>query len=97
MTNRGMAFQTVLGPPLRDRRTVAVPLRYFDAKDARSAGQITPLVMYLFYKNPQDYMRITFEDALDWDYGRLPKYPEELLDREKRCFVGEETLIYIEA
>jgi hypothetical protein len=97
VTNRGMAFQTVrgVGPPYGGKNAVVVPLRCFHAKDAESAGQMTPLLIYLLNKNEQDFVRITYNDVLDWDYCGIPTCPEELLDRKKQCFVGEETLIYI--
>lgn len=97
MTNRGIAFHTALGPRSGDLHMVAVPLRCFDDKATRSDQQITPLVMYLSPINRQDYVRITFADPLPGDYSRVSMCPEELLDRKKRCFVGEETLIYIKA
>jgi len=89
-TNRGMAFQTVLGAPTESQWLFTMPLRCYDVKHKNESGRIDPLAVYLCVFGPQEYKR---------GYNKMAQDPhrceEQLLDRKAKCFVGKEEQIYV--
>jgi hypothetical protein len=99
-TNRGLAFQTVLGVSAdsgarrpgrveKDLDRLMVPLRCWDKSYLGDNG-MTPLIIEVTLMGPQEFARIPDSGPL-----KLSTCPEELLDRKEKQFVGKEELIFI--